>query len=137
MRKRIVLFIILFFLLISINIFAQNFVLNDRFETKNIMLASIIYTKMGLILVYYVNDVAKESYIPFEFFRDGRAKEVVEDSIMITPQANIIYKNGTPFKVKIYVPSKTRGTAYKLLDAISDEIKEKFNNTKDLYFEYK
>ncbi len=137
MRNKICFFIILVSIFVSINISAEDSIPIDTYDMRNIMLSSIIYTKMGLILVYYVDDVAKESYIPFEFFRDGRAKQVVEDSYMITPQANIIYKNGKPFKVKIYVPSKTSGTAYKLIDALSDEVQEKFKNTTDLYFEYK
>ncbi|HOJ65146.1 MAG TPA: hypothetical protein PLE45_12085 [Spirochaetota bacterium] len=132
-------FLIFIFLLIAgfNSLFSEDSIPIDKYDTKNIMLSSIIYTKLGLILVYYVDDIAKEAYVPFEFFRDGRAKQVIEDDIMVTPQANIIYKNGKPFKVKIYVPTKTRGTAYKLMDAMPEDIKEKFKNTTDLYFEYK
>lgn len=138
MKNKFFLIVILLFILGSTGIFAQDSLPIDKYDTKNIMLASIIYTKLGLILVYYIEDVAKEAYIPFQFFRDGRAKQVAENSSIITPQANIIYKNGRPFKIKIYIPTKsTGGTAYKLMDAIPDDIKEKFKNTTDLYFEYK
>lgn len=129
---------ILSILLISVcqfSVFSEESVPIDTFFTRNIMIDTVIYTNKGIILNYYSDNKPKQSYLPNSFFLDGKAKQVVDNDRSTTPQANVIFKNGKAFKVKLYVPKNAFCGRYKVVDVLSEEQKEKFK-VEELIFEW-
>lgn len=135
MLKKSWLILIIIFVVGTFGLVAEDSIPIDSFFTRNIMLNSIVYTNQGIILVYYSNNEVRQSYLPFKFFDDGRVKMVIDDDLSASLQANVIFKNGKPFKVKVYTTKKTDGPGYRVMDILNDEIKEKFK-IEDLAFEW-
>jgi hypothetical protein len=107
----------------------------DKFTSVNVMLSTVYTTKLGMILEYYSSQKIQQTYLPNQFFIDGRALKVYEDNSNLTPQINIIYKNQKPYKVKIYVPSKPYGLTYRTISFITEELRKGFA-VSDLKFEF-
>ncbi|HOV13376.1 MAG TPA: hypothetical protein PK771_03740 [Spirochaetota bacterium] len=105
----------------------------DKFTTMNIMLTQVIDTPKGVILEYYAKDDIQYTYLPDRFFEESMAVRVWENDTTISPQANVVFKNGEQFKVKIYMPKNASSLIYRLKDFLSDKEKEAFK-VKELKF---
>lgn len=135
MIKKLFILSILLLSVCQFSVFSEESIPIDTFFTRNIMIDTVIYTNKGIILNYYSENNFRQTYLPNSFFLDGKAKQVVDNDRSTTPQANVIFKNGKPFKIKLYVPKNAFGGRYKVVDVLSEEQKEKFK-TEDLIFEW-
>ena len=106
----------------------------DQFFTKNLQLNSIVYTNQGLVVVYYTGRKFKEAYLPNKFFTDGRVKMVCTNESDMNLQANVFYRNGKPYKVKIYTNKNAQGPGYIVRENITKTMKDKFDSTEELDF---
>ena len=106
----------------------------DKFFTKNVQLNSIVYTNQGIVVVYNTGRKYREAYLPNKFFNDGRVKMVATNEPGMSMQANVFYRNGKPYKVKIYTNKNAQGPGYVVRENVSASMKEKFENQEDLDF---
>ncbi|HOF00220.1 MAG TPA: hypothetical protein PK385_03640 [Spirochaetota bacterium] len=133
--KKLFILPILLLSVCQFSVFSEESIPIDTFFTRNIMIATVIYTNRGIILNYYIDNKPRETYLPNAFFINGKAKQVIDEDRSTTPQANVIFKNGKAFKIKLYVPKNAFGGRYKVIDVLSEEQKEKFK-TEELIFEW-
>jgi hypothetical protein len=114
------------------NISAQEIKETDKVTTVNIMIGTIYSTRLGYIIEYYWADKLRELYVPNAFFENRTVVKVYEDNEQISPQMNIVFKNGEAFKIKLYVPNNPNGLNYQVLQTLPDDKAQIFNNTKKL-----
>ncbi|OHD18114.1 MAG: hypothetical protein A2086_05600 [Spirochaetes bacterium GWD1_27_9] len=107
----------------------------DKYTTMNIMLTKIVDTSKGVIIEYFAGDQLTYTYLPDDFFKSGMAVRVWEDDRNISPQANVVFKNLKPFKVKLYIPRNASSLIYRYKEFLTDEEKDKFKVT-DLEFKF-
>jgi hypothetical protein len=50
---------------------------------------------------------------------------------------NVVYKNGEPYRVKLYIPPIADGYIYQLIEFMPDDLIEKFKATTKLEIELK
>ncbi len=106
----------------------------DTFFTNNIQLSSIVYTNKGWVIIYHNGHRMKETYIPLSFADQGKVKFVTTTTPGEALQANVVYKNGKAYKVKIYTNPTAQGRPYVVRDKLTATMKEKFDNTEELEF---
>jgi len=135
MSKKIALLIIITALFCSGALYAQDSTQKDKFSTLNFQLTTVWDTSLGVILEYILKGTAKYAYIPNKFFIDRTAVKIWDDDGYIAPQANVIFKNGEPFRIKIYIPRKPQGLQYRIIEILPDDTIKKFSVDK-LVFEY-
>ncbi len=137
MNKKLVV-LILVFIFAFVSLYSQGTKKDeqeDKFSTMNVMLTQIIDTPKGVIVEYYAKDEIQYTYIPNKFFEESIAVRVWENDTSISPQANVVFKNGEQFKVKIYMPKNTSSLVYRMKDFLNEKEKEAFN-TKELKFTF-
>ena len=105
---------------------------NDKVTTVNIMISTIYSTNKGLIVEYYADGKFMECYLPHWFFDQRIVVKVLEDNPQISPQMNVVYKNGEPYKIKLYVPTVTNGWDYQVIEHLPDDKAKIFDSTKKL-----
>ena len=134
MTKRCIL-MMLAFVMVGVFAFAEDDSLpTDTFFTKNVNLNSIVYTNQGIVVVYNTGRKYKEAYLPNKFFEDGRVKMVCTNESDMNLQANVFYRNGKPYKVKIYTNKNAQGPGYIVRENITKTMKDKFDSTEELDF---
>ena len=106
----------------------------DKFFTKNVNLNSIVYTTQGIVVVYNTGRKYREAYLPNKFFQDGRVKMVSTNEPGLNMQANVFYRNGKPYKVKIYTNKNAQGPGYVVRENVTKTMKDKFDSTEELDF---
>ncbi len=134
MTKRCIL-MMLAFVMVGVFAFAEDDSLpTDSFFTKNVNLNSIVYTNLGIVVVYNTGRKYKEAYLPNKFFQDGRVKMVPTTESGMNMQANVFYRNGKPYKVKIYTNKNAQGPGYVVRENVTKTMKDKFDSTEELDF---
>lgn len=108
---------------------------DDKYTVVNIMLNQIFQCSEGLILKYRANNENKIAYIPNKFFRQRIAVKVDEEDTNISPQMNLILKNGKPHRVKLYLASKASNMTYRLMEFVTADTRSKFKMD-ELQIEY-
>ncbi|MBQ3922604.1 MAG: hypothetical protein II707_04845 [Spirochaetales bacterium] len=137
MSKNIVKVILMMTVLAMVGAFAyaeDDSLPTDSFFTKNINLNSIVYTTQGVVVVYNTGRKYKEAYLPNKFFQDGRVKMVPTTESGMNLQANVFYRNGKPYKVKIYTNKNAQGPGYVVRENVTKTMKDKFDSTEELDF---
>ena len=123
------------FVMVGVFAFAEDDSLpTDTFFTKNVNLNSIVYTNLGIVVVYNTGRKYKEAYLPNKFFQDGRVKMVPTNETGMNMQANVFYRNGKPYKVKIYTNKNAQGPGYVVRENVTKTMKDKFDSTEELDF---
>ena len=108
-----------------------------KITTTNIMIYRIFQTRMGLVIEYIAGSRYRRTYFPNSFIMNKTVIKIVEDDYSITPQMNVVYKNGEPYKVKLYIPPVADGYIYQLIEFMPDDLIEKFKATTKLEIDLK
>lgn len=123
--------LILTFILLTVFLNAQDGADNgdkDKYTAQNYLVSRIIDTPLGKIVEYYPDGSfeGKMLYLPSKFFNDGSAVVVNETNTNISPQMNVIFKNGKPFRAKLYINPTASDARNKYIEVLSNSIREGF-----------
>jgi hypothetical protein len=131
MLNKVKLIIICLFVFSSMIIYSQDNKPKEsenKYSTVNIKFEKITDTRYGVILEYFGKEVYRTIYLSDYLFQNNIAVKVWEEDYNVAGQANVVYKDGKPFRIKIYVPRNASDLTYRFKEYVTDEEKEKFKS---------
>jgi hypothetical protein len=128
--------LVVFLLVSSIAVYSQGTVKDeDKITSTQIIPMVLTDTRLGTIIQYFEGIDLKYLYVPNEFFNSGMVSRIYVGSTDVTPQLSVIFKNGKPFRMKIYMPRNASSMTYRYKEMLTDEEVEKFK-TKELLINF-